>query len=121
MVAYGATVARFTPETVGDKAEFLIHFPKNAKYEVSGYFTRSSRHGTYRLTLGDQVIEAPMDFFKNEGGQGRYYTQRSDLTYLGTVELEGGLWQMTFEALDPNEKAEGMLLGIDSMIFRPIH
>jgi hypothetical protein len=118
-VVYGATVARFTPDAIGDVAEFSFRVSAMAWHEVSGFFTRSARHGTFRVTVDDTVVAQSVDFFKGEGGQGRYYTQRSDEIFFGQVFLTSGDHVVRFEALEPNEKAKDMLLGVDAMLFRP--
>jgi hypothetical protein len=116
----GATVARFTPKTVGDEAVFTLHTVQSGWYEVCGFFTRSSRHGIYQVRISDELLGDPVDFFKAEGGSGRYNEQRSDEIILGMIYLEGGLHEIGFEALEANEKAWGLLLDIDALIFRPV-
>ncbi|MFH2002789.1 MAG: glycoside hydrolase family 172 protein [Planctomycetota bacterium] len=119
-VMCGATIAEFRPESVGDTAEFTVNVVNTGWYEVSGIFIRSSRHGIYNVSIGEDLLGVGFDFYKNEGGSGRYSLQRSDPIRIGRMRLLSGLHLLRFEALEPHEDAEGMLLGIDSLVFRPI-
>jgi hypothetical protein len=113
------TVVRFTPKAVGDQAVFNVPISVSGWYRISGHFTRSSRHGIYGFMVNDDTVAEAIDFYKGEGGTGREYLQRSDEIQLGRVQLGGGMHLFRFEAKGSNEKAGGMLLGIDSLLIRP--
>lgn len=115
----GVTAMRFTPKEVGDEVVFSIQHGRTGWVDLSGYFTRSARHGAYRVRLADKIVGDSIDFFKDEGGSGRFHTQRSDEIYIGSLLLTPGAHKLCFEALEANEKAVGMLLDIDALIFRP--
>jgi hypothetical protein len=113
------TVVRFTPKAVGDQAVFNVPITVSGWYQISGHFTRSSRHGIYGFVVNDDTIREGIDFYKGEGGTGRTYLQRSDEIQLGKVHLPGGMHLFRFEAKGSNENADGMLLGIESLLIRP--
>ncbi|MBU0755390.1 MAG: DUF2961 domain-containing protein [Planctomycetes bacterium] len=116
----GVKVTRFTPKGVGDEVVFTIHCSATGWYDLSGFFTRSALHGIYRVRLAGEILGLPLDFYTGEGGQGRYFTRRSDEMFLGSVYLPAGSHSLGFEAMEPNPNAAGMLLDIDALIFRPI-
>jgi len=117
--AYGATVVRYTPEKAGDTCELRFGISLAGWYDVSGFFTRSARQGAFKVMLDDKVLAERMDFYKGEGGHGRFNTQRSDEIFFGKHNLSGGDHLLRLEALEPREEALGLLLGIDTMVFKP--
>ncbi len=117
---YGETVIRYKPEKIGCVAEFRVTVPENCTYEVSGFFTRSRRHGIYRLKIGEDTVGESVDFFRDEGGVGRFNLQRSDEIFFGRIGLKGGEHLVRFEALGTNEYTKEMMLDIDCMLFRPL-
>jgi len=116
----GATVVEYTPASVGDAVVFTFYVGVSGWYEISGFFAQSSGHGIYRVVVDDETMRDSVDFYKGEGGTGRHYLQRSDEIPLGKLYLVAGLHAFRFEAKGSREEADGMLLGIDSLLVRPV-
>ena len=101
----------FHPSKVGASFTWLLDVPKDGKYELSVYFTKSWDYALVRLWLGDKDL-GTFDTYAPTvewGGQ----------TRLGAFDLTRGQARLRFEVAGKSDQSKGILIGVDCVTLKP--
>ena len=101
----------FHPSKVGASFTWLLDVPKDGKYELSVYFTKSWDYALVRLWLGDKDL-GTFDTYAPTvewGGQ----------TRLGAFDLTQGQARLRFEVAGKSDQSKGILIGVDCVTLKP--
>jgi len=101
----------FHPSKVGASFTWLLDVPKDGKYELSVYFTKSWDCALVRLWLGDKDL-GTFDTYAPTvewGGQ----------TRLGAFDLTRGQARLRFEVAGKSDQSKGILIGVDCVTLKP--
>lgn len=119
-VAGGESILVFNADEEGDQITLRASVPVAGEYEIAGVILRSRDSGVYRLKVNGISVGGLIDFYNDRGGQGRECRLLDDKVVFGRITLAAGTVLLRFDAEGANEKTEGVILGIDALILRPV-
>jgi len=115
-----AVLRTFDAKEPGGFITFSAHAVAKGEHELSGRFLSSTRCGRYQLSVNGTPVGPVQEFFGDRGGQGREHEKIEERVVLGRIKLDSLELTLRFEAVDADDRSEGYLIGIDSLVLRPL-